>query len=33
MITTSDIRITCLINEKDISKAVNKVHDVFGLFE
>jgi len=33
MITTSDIRITCLINEKDINKAVNKVHDVFGLFE
>ena len=33
MITTSDIRITCLNNEKDINKAVNKVHDVFGLFE
>ena len=33
MITTSDIRITCLINEKDIHKAVNKVHDVFELFQ
>jgi len=33
MITTSDIRITCLINEKDINKAVNKVHDVFELFQ
>ena len=32
MITTSDIRITCLINERDINKAVNKVHDVFGLY-
>jgi len=33
MITTSDIRITCLINAKDINKAVNKVHDVFELFQ
>ena len=33
MITTSDIRITCLINDKDINKAVNKVHDVFELFQ
>lgn len=32
MITTSDIRITCLINERDINQAVNKVHDVFGLY-
>ena len=31
MITTSDIRITCLINEQDLKNAVNKVHDVFGL--
>ncbi|MBU93693.1 MAG: aspartate kinase [Chloroflexi bacterium] len=33
MITTSDIRITCLINEKDINKAINKIHDVFKLFQ
>ena len=33
MITTSDIRITCLINERDINKAVNKVHAVFELFQ
>jgi len=32
MITTSDIRITCLINEQDLKNAVNKVHDVFGLY-
>ena len=33
MITTSDIRITCLINDADLDKAVNKVHDVFDLFK
>ena len=33
MITTSDIRITCLINEKDVNKAINKIHDVFKLFQ
>ena len=33
MITTSDIRITCLINDTDLDKAVNKVHDVFELFQ
>ena len=32
MITTSDIRITCLINEQDLKNAGNKVHDVFGLY-
>jgi aspartate kinase len=31
MITTSDIRITCLINDKDLDKALKKVHDVFSL--
>lgn len=33
MITTSDIRITCLVNDKDLDKALKKVHDVFGLDE
>ena len=33
MITTSDIRITCLINDTDLDKAVNKVHNVFDLFK
>ena len=33
MITTSDIRITCLINDKDLGKALKKVHDVFGLYK
>jgi aspartate kinase len=33
MITTSDIRITCLINDKDLDKALKKVHDVFGLYK
>ena len=33
MITTSDIRITCLINDTDLDKAVNKVHNVFELFK
>ena len=33
MITTSDIRITCLINDTDLDKAVNKVHNFFELFK
>ena len=31
MITTSEIRITCLINQKDLDLAVNSLHDVFEL--
>ena len=31
MITTSDIRITCLIKNEDLDKALLKVHEVFGL--
>jgi aspartate kinase len=31
MITTSEIRITCLINEKDINVAVNALHSTFDL--
>ena len=31
MITTSEIRITCLINQKDLDSAVNSLHDVFEL--
>ncbi len=31
MISTSEIRITVLINEKDAERAVNAVHDAFGL--
>ena len=31
MITTSEIRITCLINQKDTSVAVNALHSVFEL--
>lgn len=33
MISTSEIRITVLIDEKDIDKAVNAVHDGFALTE
>lgn len=33
MISTSEIRITVLINEKDVERAVNAVHDAFGLEE
>ena len=33
MISTSEIRITVLINEKDAERAVNAVHDAFGLEE
>lgn len=33
MIATSEIRITVLINEKDAERAVNAVHDAFGLEE
>jgi len=31
MITTSEIRITCLINEKDVNIAVNALHSTFEL--
>ena len=31
MISTSEIRITVLVDEKDIDKAMNAVHDAFGL--
>jgi len=31
MISTSEIRVTVLINEKDAERAVNAVHDAFGL--
>ena len=31
MISTSEIRVTVLIHEKDADKAVNAVHDAFGL--
>ena len=31
MISTSEIRITVLIPEEDIEKAMNAVHDGFGL--
>ncbi len=31
MISTSEIRITVLINEKDGIRAMNAVHDAFGL--
>lgn len=33
MISTSEIRITVLVDEKDIDKAVNAVHDGFALTE
>ena len=33
MISTSEIRITVMINEKDAERAVNAVHDAFGLEE
>lgn len=33
MISTSEIRITVLVNEKDIDKAMNVVHDGFALAE
>ena len=33
MISTSEIRVTVLINEKDGERAVNAVHDAFGLAE
>ena len=31
MISTSEIRVTVLIDEKDTDKAMNAVHDAFGL--
>lgn len=33
MITTSEIRITVLIDQKDTERAMNAVHDIFGLDE
>ncbi len=33
MISTSEIRVTVLIDEKDTEKAMNAVHDAFGLDE
>ncbi len=33
MISTSEIRITVLVPEEDIDKAMNAVHDGFGLAE
>ena len=33
MIATSEIRITVLIPEKDALRAMNAVHDAFGLAE
>ena len=33
MISTSEIRVTVLIEEKDAEKAMNAVHDAFGLAE
>ena len=31
MISTSEIRVTVLINEEDVEKAMNVIHDTFGL--
>ncbi|MFT3984282.1 MAG: aspartate kinase [Lachnospiraceae bacterium] len=31
MISTSEIRVTVLIDEKEVEKAMNAVHDIFGL--
>lgn len=33
MISTSEIRVTVLINEKDAERAINAVHEAFGLSE
>ena len=33
MISTSEIRITVLVNEKDGERAMNAVHEAFGLAE
>ena len=33
MISTSEIRITVLVNEKDGEHAMNAVHEAFGLAE
>ena len=33
MISTSEIRITVLVEEKDGEKAMNAIHDAFGLAE
>ena len=31
MISTSEIRVTVLIDEKEVDKAMNVIHDMFGL--
>ena len=31
MISTSEIRVTVLIDEKEVEKAINAVHEAFGL--
>ena len=31
MISTSEIRVTVLIDEKEVEKAMNVIHDIFGL--
>ena len=31
MISTSEIRVTVLINENEVEKAMNVIHDMFGL--
>jgi aspartate kinase len=33
MISTSEVRITVLINESDVERAINAVHERFGLGE
>ena len=33
MISTSEIRVTVLIDERDAERAANAVHDAFGLEE
>ena len=33
MISTSEIRVTVLIDEKESEKAANAIHDIFGLDE
>ena len=33
MISTSEIRVTVLIDEKEVEKAMNAAHDIFGLEE
>ena len=33
MIATSEIRVTVIINDKDVERAINAVHDKFALGE